>query len=107
MGSYEVSAAGSQQLYIGLPDAAGRAAILQTCVRHIPMVDSIDVAAIATACEGFSGADLAALVREAALIAIGATPEGAARGDLRLTAAHFDAAVKKMTQRARIIARPG
>lgn len=59
-------------LYVPLPDAAGRAAILAAAARRTPLADDVDLAAVAAAdaCAGFSGADLASLVREAAVAAL-------------------------------------
>ncbi|KAK1864444.1 hypothetical protein I4F81_006990 [Pyropia yezoensis] len=56
-------------LYVPLPDAASRAAVLATLTRQTPLGDDVDVVAIAAdaRAERFSGADLGALVREAAL----------------------------------------
>lgn len=54
-------------LYVPLPDAPGRASIMKTLARKVPIAPDVDVGAIGASnqCEGFSGADLAALVREA------------------------------------------
>eukprot|EP00897_Mesotaenium_endlicherianum_P004051 jgi/Mesen1/3674/ME000202S02761 len=59
-------------LYVPLPDPAGRASILRTLVRKIPLAAGVDVAALGLSrqCDGFSGADLAALVREACIAAL-------------------------------------
>jgi cell division protease FtsH len=58
-----------RQVTIGLPDRRGREAILQIHSRGIPMDKSIDLQSIAGGTPGFSGADLANLVNEAALTA--------------------------------------
>jgi cell division protease FtsH len=49
------------------PDVRGREAILSVHVRRIPLADDVDIAVIARSTPGFSGADLASLVNEAAL----------------------------------------
>lgn len=55
-------------LYVGLPDAAGRVDILRTLCRKLTMNFDESIAAIATTlCDGFSGADLASLVRRAGI----------------------------------------
>ncbi|KAG0603067.1 hypothetical protein M758_10G063700 [Ceratodon purpureus] len=59
-------------LYVPLPDAPGRASIMRTLVRSVPISPDVDVGAIGARpqCEGFSGADLASLVREACTAAL-------------------------------------
>jgi cell division protease FtsH len=58
-----------RQVTIGLPDRKGREAILGIHSRGIPIAKEVDLAAIARATTGFSGADLSNLVNEAALTA--------------------------------------
>ena len=57
-------------LYVPLPSLAGRLEILQTHMRQLPMAKDVDLQLFAERAEGFSGADLAALAREAAMQAI-------------------------------------
>ncbi|MCX2727750.1 ATP-dependent zinc metalloprotease FtsH [Thermomicrobium sp. 4228-Ro] len=58
-----------RQVVVGLPDKRGRAAILRIHTRGIPIAPDVDLDALAAATPGFSGADLANLVNEAALVA--------------------------------------
>ncbi len=58
-----------RQVTVGLPDIAGRQAILKVHMRKLPVADDVDTAIIARGTPGFSGADLANLVNEAALFA--------------------------------------
>ena len=58
-----------RQVMVHLPDAAGREQILRVHVRKIKLDPSVDLNPIARATTGFSGAELANLVNEAALIA--------------------------------------
>ena len=58
-----------RQVTVGLPDRRGREAILRIHTRGIPVADDLDLEGIAAATPGFSGADLANLVNEAALMA--------------------------------------
>ena len=58
-----------RQVVVNLPDAAGREQILKVHVRKIKLDPSVQLAPIARATTGFSGAELANLVNEAALIA--------------------------------------
>ncbi len=59
-------------LYVPLPSALQRVGILQTAARKFPLHPDVDLNAIGTsdALDGFSGADLASLVREASLLAL-------------------------------------
>jgi transitional endoplasmic reticulum ATPase len=57
-------------IYVPPPDAAARADILAVTGKHTPFAPEVDLKALATECEGFSAADCAALVREAALAAM-------------------------------------
>ncbi|MFP4606027.1 MAG: ATP-dependent zinc metalloprotease FtsH [Thiohalospira sp.] len=58
-----------RQVVVPLPDVRGREQILRVHMRHTPLADDVDPAIIARGCPGFSGADLANLVNEAALFA--------------------------------------
>jgi len=58
-----------RQVVVGLPDLSGRTAILEVHMRKVPLADDVDARTIARGTPGFSGADLANLVNEAALFA--------------------------------------
>lgn len=58
-----------RQVNVPLPDIRGREQILKIHMRKVPIGDSVDAAVIARGTPGFSGADLANLVNEAALFA--------------------------------------
>ena len=58
-----------RQVVVGLPDIRGREQILKVHMRKVPLAEKIDAAVIARGTPGFSGADLANLVNEAALFA--------------------------------------
>ncbi len=58
-----------RQVVVGLPDVRGREQILKVHMRKIPMSPDVDASILARGCPGFSGADLANLVNEAALFA--------------------------------------
>lgn len=58
-----------RQVTVGLPDVKGREQILKVHTRKVPIADDVDVKAIARGTPGFSGAELANLVNEAALCA--------------------------------------
>ena len=57
-------------LFVDLPGAPERAEILQTLCRHSARIDASALAEVARSCEGFSGADLGSLLRQAGYAAI-------------------------------------
>lgn len=65
-----------RQVYVGLPDIRGREQILKVHMRKVPIEERVSASVIARGTPGFSGAELANLVNEAALMA--------ARGNKRL-----------------------
>ncbi len=78
-----------RQVNVGLPDVRGREQILKVHMRKVPLSDEIDPSIIARGTPGFSGADLANLVNEAALFA--------ARGNRRIvTPEEFEKARDKI-----------
>ncbi len=58
-----------RQVVVGLPDIRGREQIVKVHMRKVPLADDVDASIIARGTPGFSGADLANLVNEAALFA--------------------------------------
>ena len=58
-----------RQVVVGLPDVRGREQILKVHMRKVPLGEGVDASLIARGTPGFSGADLANLVNEAALFA--------------------------------------
>jgi len=78
-------------VYVPPPDDKGRLEILQIHTRTVPLGDDVDLIDIAKRTNGYTGADLAALVREAAM--------GALREDLQngiVKKKHFDIALSKV-----------
>lgn len=58
-----------RRVHIGLPDIRGREAILRGHMKRVRLAEDVDAMVIARGTPGFSGADLANLVNEAALLA--------------------------------------
>ncbi len=58
-----------RQVTVGLPDVRGREQILGVHIKKVPSADDVEVKYIAQGTPGFSGADLANLINEAALFA--------------------------------------
>ncbi|MDC1144558.1 ATP-dependent zinc metalloprotease FtsH [Porticoccaceae bacterium] len=78
-----------RQVYVGLPDIRGREQILKVHARKVPLDESVELAILARGTPGFSGADLANLVNEAALFS--------ARGNRRVvTMEEFEKARDKI-----------
>ena len=59
-----------RQVVVPNPDLAGREKILRVHLRKVPLAPDVDLKVVARGTPGFSGADLANLVNEAALIAV-------------------------------------
>jgi transitional endoplasmic reticulum ATPase len=59
-----------REIVIGIPDVAGRREMLEIHTRGMPLAPDVDVAHLAGIIHGFTGADVAALCREAAMAAL-------------------------------------
>ncbi|AZH26397.1 AAA family ATPase [Haloplanus aerogenes] len=86
------------------PDEPARRAILDVHTRAKPLTDDVDLDDLAARTAGYSGADLAAVCREAAMLAVRAVadaypgPEANEHADeVSLTAAHFAAALESVS----------
>ncbi|MBT8115921.1 MAG: ATP-dependent zinc metalloprotease FtsH, partial [Arenicella sp.] len=73
-----------RQVHVPLPDIRGREQILKVHMRKVPIGKSVDPAIIARGTPGFSGADLANLVNEAALFAARASKKLVEMDDFEL-----------------------
>ena len=73
-----------RRVIVNRPDVRGREGILVVHTRKIPLADDVDASVLARGTAGFSGADLANLVNEAALNAAAVQPEGREDGRLRV-----------------------
>ena len=58
-----------RRVVVNLPDKVGREAILRVHTRSVPLAEGVDLGELAASTPGLSGADLANLVNEAALLA--------------------------------------
>ncbi|GFH21752.1 uncharacterized protein HaLaN_19115 [Haematococcus lacustris] len=104
-------------LYVPLPPPDGRASILVALTRRTPLAPDVDVRKVGLSkqCDGFSGADLAALVREASVLALKQAMQQEASGSGHVSAqaaqvpcspspvpvvlvhaAHFEAALQRV-----------
>ena len=71
-----------RQVMVGNPDIKGREQILRVHAKKVALQPEVDLRGIARGTPGFSGADLANLVNEAALIAARAGRKSVGNGDL-------------------------
>ncbi len=78
-----------RQVVVPNPDVSGREKILKVHVRNVPLAPNVDLKVLARGTPGFSGADLANLVNEAALLA-------ARRNKRLVTMAEFEDAKDKV-----------
>jgi len=78
-----------REVVVGLPDRKGREEILRIHTRHLSLGPEVDLHLLAGATTGLSGADLANLANEAALIA-------ARRNHQQVSAADFDEAIDRI-----------
>ena len=78
-----------RQVVVPLPDIRGREQILKVHMRKVPVADDVKPSIIARGTPGFSGADLANLVNEAALFA-------ARENSKTVTMSHFERAKDKI-----------
>ncbi|MEV0429844.1 AAA family ATPase [Micromonospora sp. NPDC050495] len=74
-------------VYVPPPDGPARAEILRSAARNVPLAPDVDLAALGAELDGFSAADCAALIREAALAAMRESLAAAT-----VTAAHVQSA---------------
>jgi cell division protease FtsH len=71
-----------RQVHVPLPDIKGRYEILKVHSRKVKLAASVDLMRVARQTPGFSGADLAAIINESAIIATMANKESIEMGDL-------------------------
>jgi cell division protease FtsH len=79
-----------RQVIVDLPDIKGRQAILQVHARNIPIAKEVSFNVVARSTPGFSGADLANLINEAALMA-------ARKGKKKIEMDDIEEAIDKVT----------
>ncbi len=78
-------------VYVSVPDKEGRLQILKIHTKNMPLDKSVDIEKIAEATEGFTGADIESLSREAAMLALRENID-----TKQVTKKHFDDAMEKV-----------
>jgi transitional endoplasmic reticulum ATPase len=88
---------------VPLPDEDARLAILEVHAHEKPLAEAVDLESLAAETDGYSGAELAATVREASMRAIrefarevGPAEANERAEEVRVTAGHFDAAMRSV-----------
>jgi katanin p60 ATPase-containing subunit A1 len=72
-----------KRIYIPLPDAEARLALINSCFKDLSLAPDVDLAAIAAATEGYSGADITSIARDAAFAAMRRAVRGLSAGQIR------------------------
>ncbi|PIO31040.1 hypothetical protein AB205_0135450 [Aquarana catesbeiana] len=97
-----------KRIYIPLPCTTGREELLRINLKELEIADDVDIASIAHNMEGYSGADITNVCRDASLMAMrrrieGLTPEeirNLSKDDMHMptTMEDFEAALKKVSK---------
>jgi transitional endoplasmic reticulum ATPase len=86
-----------RHIHVGVPDAEARREILAVHTAGRPLADDVDLDAVAAETEGYVGADVEAVCREAATAAVREhVATGSAVDDIVVTAAHFETALAEV-----------
>jgi len=93
-----------RHLHVPVPDEAGRRAIFDVHTRDKPLADSVNLDALAADTDGYVGADIEAVCREAAMAATREFIDSVPReemaesvGNVRITDAHFEEALDEVS----------
>lgn len=96
----------SREIEIPLPDLEARRALFGLSVAAAKLAEEVDLDTLAARTEGFSGANIKAVVNEAGLQALIRLSEAAANAPRVLTAADFDEALTNFTLPAEEVSNP-
>ncbi len=88
-----------RQVVVDRPDVRGREAILQVHARGLKLGPDVDLKVVAQRTPGFSGADLANAMNEAALLAARRDAEGIAMGDIEAAVERMVVGLEKKSRR--------
>jgi transitional endoplasmic reticulum ATPase len=78
-------------VYVPVPEAEGRLQILKIHTKNMPLDKSVDIKKLAEETEGYTGADIEALAREAAMLALRENID-----TKKVTKQHFEKAMDKV-----------
>ena len=92
-----------RHIHVPVPDEAARRAVFEVHTRNKPLADDVDLDELAARTDGYVGADIEAVCREASMAATrefihSVDPEDAATsvGNVRITTDHFDQAIDEV-----------
>lgn len=85
-----------RHVFVGYPNATGRAAILRVHAKKIRLSPTVNLDLIALKCPGTSGAELANIVNEAALMAV-------RQGELIVSTEHFEMALERSEKSTKVL----
>ncbi|MFB9806241.1 AAA family ATPase [Haladaptatus pallidirubidus] len=93
-----------RHVHVPVPDEDARRAIFEVHTRHKPLADDVDLDSLARKTDGYVGADIEAVCREAAMAAsrefiqsVSREDIGDSVGNVRITAEHFEDALDEVT----------
>ncbi|WP_152041850.1 CDC48 family AAA ATPase [Salinigranum salinum] len=93
-----------RHVHVPVPDEAARRAIFDVHTRNKPLADDVDLDSLARKTEGYVGADIEAVAREAAMTAsrefihsVSREEVGESVGNVRITMDHFEQALEEVT----------
>ena len=93
-----------RHVHVPVPDGDARRAIFEVHTRNKPLADDVDLDALAHDTEGYVGADIEAVCREASMAAtrefigtVSAEEAPKSVGNVRITAEHFEQALEEVT----------
>lgn len=92
-----------RQVYVNLPDVKGREQILKVHARNKPLAPDVNLKAVARLSAGFSGADLANLLNEAAILAARANKQFIGNAELYEA---FDKVAMGPAKRSKVVTEP-
>ena len=92
-----------RQILVDRPDKTGRVKILEVHIKHIKRASDVDLEAVAAMTTGFTGADLANLINEAALLATRRNAEAVRLDDFHDAIERIVAGIEK---RSRVLSEP-
>jgi len=86
----------SREIEIPIPDLDARVELFALCTRHATLAPDVDLAEMARLTNGYSGADIKALVNEAGLQALIRIADNGPTKDRALTMADFTGALENL-----------
>ncbi len=83
-------------IYVPPPDEKARYEIFKVHTRKVPLADDVDLKELAKRTEGYTGADIAAVVKEAAMLALRESIKEGLKKPKKVSMRHFEEALKRV-----------